>query len=102
MHSNAGVRSDLFRRPLDETLLTDFFGGVSKIELSEEIPASAAGGVAPIEEPGLVEPPRSRSRRRVEVEEEVTVEGNITTRTIGVLLAVAVLQIGALLVKSWI
>ncbi|KAM0750442.1 hypothetical protein T439DRAFT_326408 [Meredithblackwellia eburnea MCA 4105] len=34
MHSNAGVRSDLFHRPLNETLLTDFFGGVSQVELS--------------------------------------------------------------------
>ncbi|KAL8292727.1 hypothetical protein RQP46_001339 [Phenoliferia psychrophenolica] len=28
--SNAGVRSDLFPRPLDEVLLTDFFGGVAQ------------------------------------------------------------------------
>lgn len=31
------MRSDLFNRPLDETLLTDFFGGVSQVELSEPL-----------------------------------------------------------------
>ncbi|GAA5981618.1 hypothetical protein JCM10908_004542 [Rhodotorula pacifica] len=36
IHSTAGVRSDLFHRPLNETLLTDFFGGVSEVELSAE------------------------------------------------------------------
>lgn len=36
MHSTAGVRSDLFRRSLNETLLTDFFAGVSNVELIED------------------------------------------------------------------
>ncbi|KAH7926147.1 hypothetical protein BV22DRAFT_1033165 [Leucogyrophana mollusca] len=30
IHSNAGVRSDLFQRPLDKALITDFFGGVAQ------------------------------------------------------------------------
>jgi hypothetical protein len=34
-HSNAGVRSDLFKRPLDKVLMTDFFGGVSDVEISD-------------------------------------------------------------------
>ncbi|GAA6050191.1 hypothetical protein JCM3770_000446 [Rhodotorula araucariae] len=34
IRSTPGVRSDLFHRPLNETLLTDFFGGVSQVELS--------------------------------------------------------------------
>ncbi|KAK4056031.1 glycosylphosphatidylinositol anchor biosynthesis [Microbotryomycetes sp. JL221] len=34
--STAGVRTDLFKRPLNEVLLTDFFGGVSEVELSED------------------------------------------------------------------
>ncbi|KAG6879428.1 glycosylphosphatidylinositol anchor biosynthesis [Termitomyces sp. T32_za158] len=33
IYSHPGVRSDLFRRPLAETLITDFFGGVSHVEL---------------------------------------------------------------------
>jgi phosphatidylinositol glycan class K len=33
IHSTPGVRSDLFYRPLNETLLTDFFGGVSEVDL---------------------------------------------------------------------
>lgn len=35
IHSTPGVRSDLFHRPLNETLLTDFFGGVSDVELAD-------------------------------------------------------------------
>lgn len=34
--SHPGVRSDLFRRPLSRALITDFFGGVSQVELSPE------------------------------------------------------------------
>lgn len=33
MRSTPGVRSDLFPRPLDKALLTDFFGGVSQAEV---------------------------------------------------------------------
>ena len=36
MRSTPGVRSDLFGRPLDKTLLTDFFGGVSQAEVVAE------------------------------------------------------------------
>ena len=31
--SHAGVRDDLFRRSLDETLITDFFGGVAHVDV---------------------------------------------------------------------
>ena len=33
IRSHAGVRSDLFRRPLDKTRITDFFGGVAQAEV---------------------------------------------------------------------
>jgi len=33
IHSHPGVRSDLFHRPLERTLITDFFGGVAQAEL---------------------------------------------------------------------
>jgi phosphatidylinositol glycan class K len=36
MKSTPGVRSDLFTRPLDKALLTDFFGGVSQAEVVAE------------------------------------------------------------------
>ncbi|KAF8979780.1 glycosylphosphatidylinositol anchor biosynthesis [Entomortierella lignicola] len=35
LHSTPGVRDDLFKRPLDQVLLTDFFGNVQNIELTE-------------------------------------------------------------------
>lgn len=36
MRSTPGVRSDLFNRPPDKALLTDFFGGVSQAEVVAE------------------------------------------------------------------
>lgn len=33
INSHAGVRSDLFRRSLGHTLITDFFGGVAQVEV---------------------------------------------------------------------
>lgn len=36
IHSNAGVRTDLFDRNLSDTLLTDFFGNVQKTVLDDE------------------------------------------------------------------
>ncbi|KAG0001895.1 glycosylphosphatidylinositol anchor biosynthesis [Entomortierella chlamydospora] len=35
LHSTPGVRDDLFKRPLDQVLLTDFFGNVQNVELTE-------------------------------------------------------------------
>lgn len=43
MHSNAGVRSDLFPRPLSEVRLTEFFGGVSAVEVEGEAEEERAG-----------------------------------------------------------
>ncbi|KAI0266554.1 peptidase C13 family-domain-containing protein [Gloeopeniophorella convolvens] len=39
IRSHAGVRSDLFHRPLERTLLTDFFGGVAHAEVISTGPA---------------------------------------------------------------
>lgn len=36
IRSHAGVRADLFNRPLDQTLITDFFGGVAQVEVLQE------------------------------------------------------------------
>ncbi|KAI5839240.1 peptidase C13 family-domain-containing protein [Morchella snyderi] len=36
IHSTPGVRTDLFRRELGETLITDFFGNVQNVELEGE------------------------------------------------------------------
>ncbi len=44
--SHPGVRSDLFNRRLSDTRITDFFGGVEHVEVTEEefrhIPVSTA------------------------------------------------------------
>lgn len=32
--SHPGVRSDLFKRPLNQTFITDFFGGVAQVEIT--------------------------------------------------------------------
>ena len=34
MHSTVGIKSHLFQRSLDKALVTDFFGGVSSVELT--------------------------------------------------------------------
>jgi len=33
IHSTPGVRTDLFRRPLDQVKITDFFGNVQNVEI---------------------------------------------------------------------
>ncbi|KAH8926725.1 hypothetical protein BT69DRAFT_1317412 [Atractiella rhizophila] len=35
LHSNPGVRSDLYARPLDKVFITEFFGGTTDIEMME-------------------------------------------------------------------
>ncbi|KAF4618238.1 hypothetical protein D9613_011613 [Agrocybe pediades] len=34
INSNPGYRYDLFKRPMDKTLITDFFGGVARVEVN--------------------------------------------------------------------
>ncbi|KAJ7154799.1 peptidase C13 family-domain-containing protein [Mycena filopes] len=40
IHSDPGVRADLFGRPLNEVRITDFFGGVAQVEVGREAPVS--------------------------------------------------------------
>ncbi|KAJ7449506.1 hypothetical protein FB451DRAFT_1287156 [Mycena latifolia] len=35
--SDPGVRADLFKRPLDDVRLTDFFGGVARVEIGAQL-----------------------------------------------------------------
>ncbi|KAI0027515.1 peptidase C13 family-domain-containing protein [Vararia minispora EC-137] len=60
IRSHADVRSDLFHRPLDRTLITDFFGGVAHAEVIESpittsVTTVSVESIAP-EELGLREP----------------------------------------------
>ena len=71
--STPGIRSDLFHRDLDKTLITDFFGGVSRAEVvdtpppetdlfsTEVVPpeqgATPANGIKPV----LLLPPTSQA-----------------------------------------
>lgn len=41
INSHAGVRSDLFKRPLENALITDFFGGVAQVEVTPPQQGSA-------------------------------------------------------------
>ncbi|KAI0731487.1 peptidase C13 family-domain-containing protein [Fomitopsis betulina] len=43
LDSHPGVRSDLFGRPLDKTLVTDFFGGVAQVEIIPPVLDGLAG-----------------------------------------------------------
>lgn len=38
------MRTDLFKRPLQSTLITDFFGGVSQAEILPPLPLLEVGG----------------------------------------------------------
>ncbi|CAK5271790.1 unnamed protein product [Mycena citricolor] len=44
IQSDPGVRSDLFRRPLDQVRLTDFLGGVAQVEVGEQAVLDPAWG----------------------------------------------------------
>lgn len=57
INSHPGVRSDLFRRPLDKTLITDFFGGVSQVEVVDG--EGEAELEEDLEQEAFVPPPRS-------------------------------------------
>ncbi|KAF9478962.1 hypothetical protein BDN70DRAFT_879362 [Pholiota conissans] len=55
-NSRPGVRTDLFRRPLDTTRITDFFGGVAQVEIVPPLDSSMA---PPGVSSSLAEPPQS-------------------------------------------
>ncbi|KAJ7206999.1 peptidase C13 family-domain-containing protein [Mycena haematopus] len=42
IHSNPGVRSDLFHRPLSEVRITDFLGGVAQVEVGAGVEVASA------------------------------------------------------------
>ncbi|GAA6002351.1 hypothetical protein JCM10207_001077 [Rhodosporidiobolus poonsookiae] len=96
LHSTAGVRSDLFPRPLTETLLTDFFGGVSEVELSsEDAPAPPdAEEVHSVGAEKTASPSgHGRKRRRAD---EGTKEGEETSSLVPLLAGAVALQLGGL------
>jgi glycosylphosphatidylinositol transamidase (GPIT) subunit GPI8 len=45
IHSTPGVRTDLFRRPLDSVRITDFFGGVAQVELTHSSDQLKSSGI---------------------------------------------------------
>lgn len=47
IHSHPGVRTDLFGRPVDAVRITDFFGGVAQVELTEPMSHAAAAYLSP-------------------------------------------------------
>ncbi|KAL1662610.1 peptidase C13 family-domain-containing protein [Schizophyllum commune] len=42
IRSHPGVRSDLFKRPVESALITDFFGGVAQVEVMQNVADVAA------------------------------------------------------------
>jgi GPI-anchor transamidase subunit K len=47
IRSHPGVRSDLFHRHLERTLVTDFFGGVAHAELMDSDPKHGSSSLVP-------------------------------------------------------
>ena len=73
------MRSDLWPRPLDATRLTDFFGGVTQVEVTEGIARLGEGGTT-LSEPTVAEAAAWRDvvestphEEDSEAEEQVTV-----------------------------
>lgn len=111
MHSNAGVRTDLFQRPLAETLLTDFFGGVAHVELSPLPPSPSAPissdepayALLPTTEGGSRSP--SLRRRKKEGGERVEEgkgegEGWMNSKVLAAGAALVALQVGGVLLAK--
>ncbi|KAJ6591726.1 peptidase C13 family-domain-containing protein [Mycena vulgaris] len=67
IHSDAGVRADLFARPLDTVRITDFFGGVAQVEVGapSALDRDATGQLDPEAAPEPESPPAiTRKSRR--------------------------------------
>ncbi|KAJ7192969.1 peptidase C13 family-domain-containing protein [Mycena pura] len=59
IHSEPGVRTDLFSRPLNEVRITDFLGGVAHVEVGSGVVAAAARKTwTPEDPPSYSETPR--------------------------------------------
>ncbi|KAG6848835.1 glycosylphosphatidylinositol anchor biosynthesis [Arthromyces matolae] len=72
INSHPGVRSDLFNRPLEKTLITDFFGGVSQVEVSP--PPSEQPAQPPSQPPSVqIKEEQGRTHLRAETN-RVTLE----------------------------
>ncbi|KAF9961849.1 glycosylphosphatidylinositol anchor biosynthesis [Mortierella alpina] len=73
LHSTPGVLKDYFKRPLDQVLLTDFFGNVQNVELTEpKEPSTAEAESEPAVEGAMVYPDaalnESQSKPEVQVD----------------------------------
>ena len=58
--SHHGVRSDLFKRPLDKTRITDFFGGVAQVEVVDQPADSIPTALVMEDSPPLIEIPEQQ------------------------------------------
>ena len=61
--SHHGVRSDLFKRPLDKTRITDFFGGVAQVEVVDQPADSIPTALVMEDSPPLIEIPEQQKPR---------------------------------------
>ncbi|KAF9967496.1 glycosylphosphatidylinositol anchor biosynthesis [Mortierella alpina] len=74
LHSTPGVRSELFKRPLDQVLLTDFFGNVQNVELTEFKESSSAEAESePAVEGTTVYPDAAQNETRLKPEVQADV-----------------------------
>ncbi|TFK17389.1 hypothetical protein FA15DRAFT_676095 [Coprinopsis marcescibilis] len=81
--SNPGVRSDLFGRPLEDALITDFFGGVAQVEVVERVGGEYDEEVEVVEKKARKETP-GVSAREVEVVDDHGSDGWKKVRMWGV------------------
>jgi len=94
IHSHPGVRNDLFNRPLEQALITDFFGSVAQVEISpvvvldEDLPSPLSSS-----EPATSTPPGELSLTSLlsSSNDVVLEQWNRQTRTWGSIAALACL-----------
>ena len=106
-HSNAGIRRDLYPRDASQVKLTEFFGGVSEVEVRDEgldgraaaRDSDAFGAGLPQEAlsvPSQARPPRSRRRSTV-TDEILTQEKPRSTSVVSYTSCAALLVVGHVL-----
>jgi GPI-anchor transamidase subunit K len=66
--SHPGIRKDLFRRPVDQTLITDFFGGVAHAEVVDVEDDGVEEAITPIPEPVPVSQPAEKKTVKASTE----------------------------------
>lgn len=109
VHSNAGIRSDLFKRDLDKVLITDFFGNIQNVQVDnveddilelskasiQEHPSAEAHEVLSSDSDSIVGPDPVKFKNSSDTAFKLTMD-SVKDKSAGILagLSIALLAIG--------